>query len=147
MVIDFISILYLLNVFFDASRRRSSSGDSMEHALARTSSPRPSRERPRRGSVSSSSSHSSSSSSASHSDKEGESKNFSRSARSPARSSRPSQRPSQRANQRPPSPGPATERSRPSQSVTLTSGRIKYSGHKDIKLILNKVSRIEFLIL
>ena len=111
----------------------------MEHALARTSSPRPSRERPRRGSVSSSSSHNSSSSSGSRVGEHEEPKTLSRSGRSPVRPGRPGQRPSQRTYQRPMSPGLAAERSRHTQSVTITSGRIKYSGHKDIKLILNKV--------
>lgn len=100
------------------ARERSSSADSMEHALARPSSPRPLRERGgmRRGSsASSSGSESASSDSGSESEEE----------RHPVRTRRA---------------GPEAEKVK--RNIPLSSGNIRYTGHKDIKLTLNKsVSR------
>ncbi|XP_078365828.1 uncharacterized protein LOC144650055 [Oculina patagonica] len=96
------------------TRERSSSADSMEHALARPSSPRTTRERGglRRGSSASSSS-SASSDSGSESEHE----------QHPAKTRRAT---------------PKTEQLKQAQNVPLTSGNIRYTGHKDIKLTLNK---------
>lgn len=96
------------------TRERSSSADSMEHALARPSSPRATRERGgmRRGSsASSSSSESASSDTGSESEEE----------RNPVRTRRA---------------GPGADQVK--RNVPLTSGNIRYTGHKDIKLTLNK---------
>ena len=96
-------------------RERSSSADSMEHALARPSSPRATRERGgtrRRSSASSSDSESESSDTGSESEQE----------RNPVRTRRA---------------GPDTDQIK--RNVPLTSGNIRYTGHKDIKLTLNKV--------
>lgn len=98
-------------------RERSSSADSMEHALARPSSPRATRERGgMRGgsSASSSSSESESSGTGSESDEE----------RYPVRTRRG---------------GPEAEQVKQTPKVPLTSGNIRYTGHKEIKLTLNKV--------
>ena len=87
----------------------------MEHALARPSSPRTTRERGgmRRGSsASSSDSESESSDTGSESEQE----------RNPVRTRRA---------------GPETDQVK--RNVPLTSGNIRYTGHKDIKLTLNKV--------
>ena len=87
----------------------------MEHALARPSSPRPLRERGgmRRGSsASSSGSESASSDSGSESEEE----------RHPVRTRRA---------------GPEAEKVK--RNIPLSSGNIRYTGHKDIKLTLNKV--------
>lgn len=104
------------------TRERSSSADSMEHALARPSSPRPTRERGglRRGSgVSSSDTESASSDSESESEEEEEEdRNLVRTRRA----------------------GPETDQVK--RNIPLSSGNIRYTGHKDIKLTLNKsVSR------
>lgn len=87
----------------------------MEHALARPSSPRTTRERGgfRRGS-SASSSDSASVSSDSGSESE----------EHPAKTRRAA---------------PKSEQVKQAQNVPLTSGNIRYTGHKDIKLTLNKV--------
>ena len=97
-------------------RERSSSADSMEHALARPSSPRTTRERGglRRGTRSSSVSASASSDTGSESEDEG----------NPAKTRRAA---------------PESEQVKQAQNVPLTSGNIRYTGHKDIKLTLNKV--------
>lgn len=87
----------------------------MEHALARPSSPRATRERGgmrRRSSASSSDSESESSDTGSESEQE----------RNPVRTRRA---------------GPDTDQIK--RNVPLTSGNIRYTGHKDIKLTLNKV--------
>lgn len=105
-------------IFYPFRRERSSSADSMEHALARPSSPRATRERGgmRRGSsASSSSSESASSDTGSESEEE----------RNPVRTRRA---------------GPGADQVK--RNVPLTSGNIRYTGHKDIKLTLNKVCSI-----
>ena len=89
----------------------------MEHALARPSSPRTTRERGglrRRSSASSSSSASASSDTGSESEDE----------QHPAKTRRAA---------------PKAEQLNQAQNVPLTSGNIRYTGHKDIKLTLNKV--------
>lgn len=92
----------------------------MEHALARPSSPRTTRERGggRRGSSASSSS-SESQSSVTGSESEDE--------QHPAKTRRAV---------------PRTEQLKQAQNVPLTSGNIRYIGHKDIKLTLNKVCHV-----
>ncbi|XP_032230575.1 zinc finger CCCH domain-containing protein 18 [Nematostella vectensis] len=92
-------------------RRRSSSGDSMDHALARPSSPRrdqgrrnPDQSRIQRGS-------------------ENESE---RGPRGDGRAPHPTQE------------GWSAERRKQAHTVPLTSGNVRYTGHKDIKLTLNK---------
>ena len=101
-------------VNLSSRRERSSSADSMEHALARPSSPRTTRERGglRRGSSASSSDTSASSDTGSESDEH------------PAKTRRAA---------------PKSEQVKQAQNVPLTSGNIRYTGHKDIKLTLNKV--------
>ena len=93
----------------------------MEHALARPSSPRPTRERGglRRGSgVSSSDTESASSDSESESEEEEEEdRNLVRTRRA----------------------GPETDQVK--RNIPLSSGNIRYTGHKDIKLTLNKVCK------
>lgn len=93
-------------------RERSSSADSMEHALARPSSPRATRERGGMRRVSSASS-SDSESSDSGSESEDE--------QNPPKTRRT-----------------APEQLKQARNVPLTSGNIRYTGHKDIKLTLNK---------
>lgn len=94
------------------TRERSSSADSMEHALARPSSPRGTRERGgMRGVSSASSSDSESTDSGSQSEDE----------QNPPKTRRT-----------------APEQIKQARNVPLTSGNIRYTGHKDIKLTLNK---------
>lgn len=94
------------------TRERSSSADSMEHALARPSSPRGTRERGGMRRVSSaSSSDSESTDSGSQSEDE----------QNPPKTRRT-----------------APEQIKQARNVPLTSGNIRYTGHKDIKLTLNK---------
>lgn len=94
------------------TRERSSSADSMEHALARPSSPRGTRERGGMWGVSSaSSSDSESTDSGSQSEDE----------QNPPKTRRT-----------------APEQIKQARNVPLTSGNIRYTGHKDIKLTLNK---------
>jgi len=87
----------------------------MEHALARPSSPRGTRER---GGLRRGSSASSSDSATASSDTGNESEEH------PAKTRRAA---------------PKTEQVKQAQNVPLTSGNIRYIGHKDIKLTLNKV--------
>ena len=93
----------------------------MEHALARPSSPRATRERGRvrRGSsVSSSGSEGANTDTGSESEEE----------RHPVRTRRA---------------GPEADQIKQAPIVPLTSGNIRYTGHKDIKLTLNKVFQIK----
>ena len=91
----------------------------MEHALARPSSPRPTRDRGNARAGSSGSSSDSESGSSEESDSESRSEGEG----NPVRVRRPA-------------PPGAVKRA---QNVPLTSGNIRYAGHKDIKLTLNKV--------
>lgn len=95
---------------FLCSRRRSSSADSMEHALARPSSPRAARDHGSRPSVGSAAQ-------SNNSETEG----------------------SQHSDQDSKAPKARPERRHGASAVPLSSGKIRYTGHKDIKLTLNKV--------